>query len=63
MQGGEQRYTSRRRKGPHGQVTSLLRLCSALLIVLFSGVACAPHSYEIRSAEVSPEQYKDLSCT
>lgn len=55
--------TARHRKGLHGPVASLLQLCSALLIVLFTGVACAPHSYEIRSAEVSPEQYKDLSCT
>jgi hypothetical protein len=54
--------TARRRKGPHGRVSSLLQLCTALLIVLLTGVACAPHSYEIRSTEVSPEQYKDLSC-
>jgi hypothetical protein len=39
---------------PQGPVSSLLRLFSALLIVLFTGVACAPHSYEIRSTEVSP---------
>lgn len=26
------------------------------------GTACAPHTHEIKSAEVSPEQYKELSC-
>ena len=46
-----------------GAVSTFLRVFSTLLIVLLASISCAPHSYEIRSAEVSPEQYKELSCT
>ncbi|TNG03678.1 MAG: hypothetical protein EP297_00220 [Gammaproteobacteria bacterium] len=39
-----------------------LHVLITLLVVALVSISCAPHSYEIRSAEVSPEQYKELSC-
>lgn len=55
--------TSNQTQGPRGPVSSILHAFSTLVIVLLVSVSCAPHSYEIRSAEVSPEEYKELSCT
>jgi len=55
--------TSNQTQGTLGPVSNFLHAFSTLLIVMLVSVSCAPHSYEIKSAEVSPEQYKELSCT
>jgi hypothetical protein len=55
--------TANQTQGIRSQLSNSLRTFVTLLIVVLAGVSCAPHSYEIRSAEVSPEQYKELSCT
>ncbi|UCC55416.1 MAG: hypothetical protein JSU75_08565 [Gammaproteobacteria bacterium] len=54
--------TANQTQGIRGQLSNSLHAFVTFLIVVLAGVSCAPHSYEIRSAEVSPEQYKELSC-
>lgn len=49
--------------GIQGPVSRLLLAFSTVLVVLLVSVSCAPHSYEIRSTDVSLEQYQKLSCT
>ena len=49
--------------GIRGTASGLLYVFASLLIALLIGVSCAPHSYEIRSAEVSPRQYRGLDCS
>jgi hypothetical protein len=62
-QGDDVMNTVKQLQGIHRPVSGLLHVLTTLLIVLMVSVSCAPHSYEIRSAEVSPQQYKDLECT
>jgi hypothetical protein len=50
-------------QGILGSVSSFLHTVSTMLVILLVSISCAPHSYEIRSAEVSPELYKELTCT
>jgi hypothetical protein len=55
--------TSNKTQDTRCSASRYIHAFSSLLFILFVNVSCAPHSYEIRSAEVSPEQYKELSCT
>lgn len=50
-------------QGIRVSVPGFLNVLSTLLIILLVSVSCAPHSYEIRSADVPLDQYKELSCT
>lgn len=54
---------SNKLQGIRGPVPIFLNVFSAVLVILLGSVSCAPHSYEIRSADVPLDQYEELSCT
>jgi hypothetical protein len=54
--------TSQHAKRIQGAKSRFLFVFIGLLTVV-AGISCAPHSHEIRSSEISPEKYRDYSCT